>query len=306
MANMNLRLGWRKGYAPLAGLASSFTVVPDLQILSGYENSGALYINEPTKGVAGPSLGLSAIEFNQGTPIQRAVSRTNYFFTGTPNALHAIAIFRLASLVDDTVIWALVPSTTMASIRGVFRLRLTQTDRGFGTRWYFVFERVNTSGTTTFQLWSSDSYDIVAPNWFHVITSLPYNIGALYVDMYVNTVLSSSALMGTELAANGGSPLLNTALFTVLADDDQYDGIGGQTEGARRFAGRFAFFAISTSSLSASDTSTGEFSQEMANKLYGTAFNWASPMSHISQPKKAFSSRRMGLAASNQLRLGFC
>lgn len=305
MKNMDLRLGWRRGYAPLAGLSTVFSSI-DLQMLSGFSTVDALYINKPTMGVSASNLGLNAMEFNSGSAIQRIVDRQGLTFSGTPSGFHTITIVYIPSLIDDTVIWALVPAKDMSLIRMTFKLSLQHRDRGDGLRWQFVLDRLAGDGSEGFFLSSSPSLTITAPSWYHIVTSLPYSSSSYYVDMYVNGVINSWGGRGVDLYAAGGAPSESATLFWSLADDDQYDGILGQTEGARKLVGRLAYFGYRFGTLSGSDTSSGEFEQQMVNRLYGTTFNWSSPMGYIPTPRRTVTPRSVGLAAKSQLRLGFC
>jgi hypothetical protein len=299
---MNLGLGWRRGYSAMAGLKSTFTHLP-MQLLSGDSDSNTLYINQPTVGAPGPNLSFNAVEFNQGTAIERAVSRSNQFFISTPTAFHTRTLFYLTQLTE-TVIWALVPAKSMDDVTVQFRLRLVYAD----SVWKFFFENLTGPATAPVTLWglySSADHPITVPGWYNVITSIPYTVNSNYAHIYVND-FGGGASNG-YLDRPDNEPYQNLALFFSVADDDLYDGILGQTEGARRLVGRVADFAYSFSDLLSSDYDPSypkEFSTDMALRLYRSAFTQSSP---FESPHKKIATPRMNPKYKNSLQtqLGF-
>lgn len=315
---MNLGLGWRRGYSAMAGLKSSFIHLP-MQLLSGDRDSSTLYINSPTVGVPGPNLSCTAVEFNHGTAIQRAVSRTNKFFISNPTDFHTHTLVYLEQLTD-TVIWALVPAKSMSDVTAQFRLRLKYLSAY--SLWVFAIELLTSGGSTSFVLHSRyagywDETDIEnpvwvpapvfsVPGWYSIVTSLPYTTSSLASGrIFVNGDLGETC-SGTYAITNG-LPYQNLALFFSIADDDLYDGILGQTEGARRLVGRVAIFSHSVVNLSTLDTDSGNprnFTRAMARKLYWTACTFSSP---FEKPHQLSAKTRLAPHYKNSLQtqLGF-
>lgn len=299
---MNMGLGWRRGYSAMAGLKSNFTHLP-MQLLSGDRDANTLYINQPTAGVPGPNHSFNAVEFNKDTPIQRAVSKSQQFFISTPTAFHTRTLFYIEQLVE-TVIWALVPAKSMNDVTVQFRLRLVYAD----SVWKFLFENLTGPASAPVTLWglySSFEYPITAPGWYNVITSIPYTVNSNYAHLYISDITGTSD--NGYLSRPDNEPYQNLALFFSVADDDLYDGILGQTEGAQRLVGKVADFAYSFSDLSSSDYDPGypkEFSYDMVLRLCRTAFTQSSP---FETPHKNLVNSKLSpnYRSSLQTQLGF-
>ncbi|MER2529176.1 MAG: hypothetical protein ABTR07_14730 [Candidatus Competibacter denitrificans] len=269
MANMDLSLGWRRGYAPTAGMTTTFDSTLDMQLSSGFANASSLYVNNPTLAVAGPGLSLNAIEFNKGTSIQRVVSRSSALYPSTPSAWHIVLIVRPDQLAE-MVIFAWVPSQNMAAISATFRLCLIQNGWGAGSGWFFQFQRLDIAGTAVFNMLSPQEIPITAGRWYFIVISLPYTQNDYTVFMSVNEYAHYWNGWGTELFSYGGAPVTTYSYYKSIADDDQLDGISVALEGARRFVGRIAYFGYTFNPISLTDSASRAFTDEMRNRFYWT------------------------------------
>lgn len=298
--NLTLGLDWRRGYAPMAGLVTSFTSL-SLQPTSGDIHDSLLFVGQPTMGLPGPSPQFNAVEFNAGTTIQRAVSRTSLNYIFNPPAFHTRCLFYISQR-EDSVIWSLGPGAhSPGSATWQVKLHLTQV----GGKWVFYLEFWGGDPASPTLLAGFSSYiysEITAGAWYDVVTSIPYTINLDYAHLCVNGSYVNS--QNGYLISNDAAITMGSSFFS-LADDDQYDGILGQTEGAFRFKGKIAHFAYSTSSLSSSDydpSYPGEFSSSMLARLYGTAMTWASP---FERPFRHRGDSGLKMRSSLKPKLGF-
>jgi hypothetical protein len=300
MANMDLSLGWRMLYA-LDVLRSGIIGAEYNTIRFNGQNSPGSptrwqdgtfeLMNDPTCGVAGPGLGMNAVEFNAGTRIQRGWDRTGQTFITAPNGFNMIAWFETPTLHEGMIFtvggnklhsgvavasegsnltyYDAYPSLKIA----LTRLDYLGNDIGY---WSIALEsRSPVNGGINFFRQSSAMMPIEANRWYCLVITTNRNLISEHSFMYLNAV---DAWGTTDWS---GMPALATGsyLSICIADLNQYTGINGGTEGQGRFVGRLAGVAINFAKcVNTTEGTDGYMPEDRIRRQYWRGATFGSPI----------------------------
>lgn len=298
MANMDLSLGWRFRYTldvPRSGVSTSEynTLKATLQTSPGdpdrWRDNTFELMNDPVCGVAGPGLGLSAVEFNTGTRIQRAWSKATQGFVTAPNGFN-FTLWFLAPTLQEGVLFALSGNkwhnstqirqegslVTVYDSYPVLKISLTHLEydgSNFGS-WTLAVEGRSVTNALLFNIRPTLPTPLEANRWYHLAGGA--NWDALYaVDCLF---LNGEVVYGTDWSYLLRLP---AAVFdsVCLADYNQITDLNGGVEGQGRFVGRIAGFGINFAKcVTTAEGSNGYLPQVRAQRQYWRGATFGSPL----------------------------
>lgn len=299
MANMDLGVGWRMRYtldvprtaataAEYGTLKMSGQNSPDSQ--KRWQDGNFDLINDPSCGVAGPGLALSAVEFNAGSRVQRAWSRDSQVFVSTPTGfnitlwfyaltLHEGVLFTLGGNKLNNGVAIRSEGSNLTYYDGYSGLKVALTKKNFDDSdlgyWAIALEGRAATGTLLFSRRTSSATAIEAGKWYHLAITTSRDYLSEHSFIYLN---AEDAWGTTDWSALAGLSSISH-LSVCLADYNQIDGINGGVEGQGRFVGRIAAFGANFSKcVTTSEGTDGYMPEDRIRRQYWRGATFASPL----------------------------